>query len=458
MSEEHDGYLYGYIESLEAALPDGNEVVIQINFRDIVKDIQTQRDNQTFLVNRKMRFHLNIKTDAEHSTMQEKMFILKMFRITEDEDRRLFGDFRINLQDYFRPDDIELQTYEIRAKMKNTPTITCAFGTYFANEPPPPSLTTFAKRLPRTITLTQESNSDEESDSFDELITSHTLLLADQSPLEEYIIRNWYDLSRSKPGYPGFGLAKRLKPTDNFIKSFQMLEDVRTTIKTEESAILFYFSVLCLYQNSQVAIKKYAQDLVYKSMETAASLIAPHFYQIMDSALQFDSESKGFAKCVRDFTNKCKSYKTQSSQFLLSYVLDQVDCQFCNRMITQNYLNTLTDCVRVNSLISDFETMSKINFPRFRQALLVVIAHDTILNDYTQLAILAPKIPPNFIFFLLCLIKPDNHLPKAIDYKKIETFAMDMNVNFKTNISDEIMFKPANGPIPSSCREFLFNE
>ena len=518
MTEEEEqvevfpGVVYGYIESLEAALPEGNEAIIELNFRKEARDITTKRENNLFIVNRRMRLPLHIKYDKKTRKMQEKYLVLKLFRITNQGERKQFGDYRINLQNVFRPSEMVVISDEARAKMSKKPIITLSFAAYYKSDPIPQEISgfTFEKRHPnqqedsnssklqktkseshvtllvndpeiesdrelsRSVIANSSSFVNDSSDSFDEDITLQAIQLASQSSnqpkIDEFIVRNWFDLSKYRIGEPGFNLAKKLIDAKGRIlnqkdleRVFSMLEDVRTTTKNEDSSIYFYSSTLTFYQNSLVILKKNkeiiskAQDLCYSAMDTAASIICPFLKKMFLDSLKYEVGSKEFNEILNLVYKKMSKYNTESLQFLRDFIYDEFDCIMSNSVITDKIFLTVGSVVIANSAISDFETKLKTQFNRFRQVILTVIANDNILENPESCKDLVPLISPTFIYFIYCMIKPDDAQPNTLDYKKIDNFARKMNVNFQTDISKVIMFKTIKKPLPTKCNEFKFS-
>ena len=63
--EATQGVVYGYLEQLEAGLPENDKVIIELHFRKDVKEIPTKRDGDVFIIDRRMRLPLNIKLDSD---------------------------------------------------------------------------------------------------------------------------------------------------------------------------------------------------------------------------------------------------------------------------------------------------------------------------------------------------------------------------------------------------------
>ncbi|OHT10970.1 hypothetical protein TRFO_19551 [Tritrichomonas foetus] len=524
------GVVYGYIESLKAALPEGNQVIIELNFRKDSHDISSKREGDLFIVNRRLRLPVHLKYDETNDQIQEKYILLKLYRITNEGERRQFGDFRINLQNIFKPESMEVKSEEVRAKMSNKPILTFSFATYFKSDPIPQEMSSFtyekrhsesnqnnddekthrkeknhqentnendsdsdSERRPmerqksqsRVLHLVNDSDNDNDgdlsksfmgnsfvedsSDSFDEDITAQAIQLASQSSdlpkIDEFIVRTWFDLSKSKIGEPGYLLSKKIVDhkgkvlTSAIDRVFMMLEDVRTTTKNEDSAIYFFSSTLTFYQSvkNYPEISGRAQDLCYAAMDTAASIVCPFLKKAFQNSLQLEVGSQEFNKVVEKVKTRMEKYNSVSLKYLLDFIYDKIDCILSNALITDKMFSKIGEIVKANSAISDFETQLKTQFNRFRQVILTVIANDTILSNPESCKDLVPLVTPTFIFFIYCMIKPDETLPKAIDYQKIENFARKMNVNFQTNLSEEMMFKSIKKPLPTSCPEFKFS-
>ena len=535
------GIVYGYIESVEAALPEGNGTVIELIFRKESHELATKREGNLFIVNRRLRLPVHIKTDQDMKEMQEKIILLKLFRITNEGERRQYGDYKINLKHLLKPKVMEVKTEEARAKMSNKPKITSSFAVYLKSDPIPPEMSgfTYEKRHPQndnekiTIKNNDDSNSqngnrthnennksnngdndsgplekhllhlvddvdydstgdmsrsyvsiqasyEDSSDSFDEDITIHAIKLASQSSIpaiNESIVRSWYDLNKSKPGFPGFQLSNeiirnqgKVLPKDSIDRIFLMLDDIRTTTKNEDSSILFFCSTLSFYQyleklkkkkkTSEIdEIAKRAKEMCYSAMKTTASIVCPYIKKAFQDSLNLEVGSKEFNKLLNDLRERIekKYFHLDSLKFLIDFIFDQLDCNLTNAIITEKMLSKFGQVVCANSAISEFETTLKAKFSLFRQAILAMIANENILNNPESCKDLVPLISPTFIFFMYCIIKPDDTLPKALDYKKIENFAFKMNVNFQTNISVEIMYSPTIKELPLSSPEFNFS-
>lgn len=523
------GIVYGYIESVEAALPEGNETVIELIFRKESHELSTKREGNLFIVNRRLRLPVHIKTDQDMKEMQEKYILLKLFRITNEGERRQYADYKVNLQHLLKPKIMEVITEEARAKMSNKPKVTSAFAVYLKTDPIPSEMSnfTYEKRHPQTerkpdqtdeinnnnnnndndnenlpiekhllhlvddvdydtigdmtrSSISIQASYEDSSDSFDEDITMHAIKLASQSSLpaiNESIVRSWYDLNKSKPGFPGFQLSKEIVRGQGKVISkesvdriFLMLDDIRTTTKNEDSSILFFCSTLSFYQNMEklkkkkqsseiVEIVKRSKEMCYDAMKTAASIVCPYLKKSFQESLKLEVGSKEFNKILSDIKERIeKKYShLESLKFLANFIFDQLDCNLTNAIITEKMLSKFGQVVIANSAISEFETFLKVKFNLFRQAILAMIAHENILNNPESCKELVPLMSPTFIFFMYCIIKPDDTLQKALDYKKIENFAFKMNVNFQTNISIEIMYKPEKKELPLSSPEFNFS-
>lgn len=516
MTEEEDqnstkipGVVYGYIESVEAALPEGNEVVVELVFHQEGHDLVTKREGNLFIVNRRVRFPVNIEPNEEMTEMQEKYIVLKLYRITNDEQKRQFGDLKINLQHLLKPQTMEVKTEDARAKMSNKPQITYSFGVYLKSDPVPSEMSgfTYEKRhlnsnpkqpepsntqlnsksqnSSRVLLLVDDTDGDPEhetsyslfnstyqdsSDSFDEDITAHAIQLAsqssDSSEISEFIVRTWFDLNKSKIGYPGYQLSKRVVDkkgnvisNNNINQIFSMLEDIRTTTKNEDSAISFFASTLSFSQNVRKypELKDKAEQLCMLAMDTAASIVCPILKKYFLDTLKYEVGSVEFNEAVNSLRSDFhkKYFTNSSSKYLGEFILDQLDCLLANSIITEKMFTTFGQIVNANSAVSEYETALKIPFNRFRQVILSVIAHENILANPSICKVLVPLVSPTYIYFLYCIIKPDETMPNALDYKQIESFAKQMKVNFQANISQIIVFKPDKKPLPVSCSEFL---
>ena len=504
MTEEEEqreviqGVVYGYLEHLEAVLPEGNKVEIELHFRNEVRDLPTRREDTTFVIDRRMRLPLNIKLDSE-GMMQDKFLLLRMFRITTSDERKLFGDFKINLREHFRPKEMEIHEDEIRARMTNKPVLRWSFAAYYRDDPRPQELLGFvynllhpkeAKAKPMKkgksenhVRHLEDSSStdmnvmrsqpvfkvpDESDSSFDEDITAQSLQLAKeeskQSGIEEFIVRNWYDLSKSEMGYPGYKLAHALVDRKGRVwsvraeKSFEMLEDIRTTTSSVDSACRFYSACLCLYLKVKEipALSAQSKGLACRALDTAASVIAEELHRIFLLSLNYVPGSSEFRKLVLSFTRTISKMKTASLSVLASCALEEFDCALANSFIAQSAFDTLSKIVNANTAIAEYESALHVTFPRFRQVLLVIIAHDSILKNPESCRELVPLVPPTFIYFAMLLIRPDNLMTEEINYLQIEDFAKAMKVNFRTNISEECMFHRPKKDLPEDCPEFRF--
>ena len=497
-SEVVQGVVYGYLEHLEAILPEGNTVEIELHFRKEVRDLPTTRRDNTFIIDRRMRMPLNIKLDAD-GMMQEKILLLRMFRITTSQERKLFGDFRVNLRDHFRPKEMEIEESEIRARMTNKPILRWSFAAYYRDDPRPQELLGFVYNLlhPKATRKSpahktksenrmrhlEDSSSmdmsvmrshsamavgDDSDSSFDEDIAMQSLQLAKEesgeSGIEEFIVRNWYDMTKSEIGYPGYRLARAVVDkkgkvaTKRAEKAFAMLEDIRTTTMSIESACRFYSACLCFYQNvrDKPALSSRAKELAERALDTAASVIAEDLHKIFVSSLDYIPGSNEFRKKVVSFRRLLSKMKSESLALLAKCSLEEFDCVLANSFIAQSAFDTLSKIVNANTAIAEYESAVRVSFPRFRQVLLVIIAHDSILQNHEVCRELVPLVSPTFIYFAMLLIRPDQLLPKEIDYVKIENFAKDMKVNFRSNLSEDVMFHREKPELPTACPEFNF--
>jgi hypothetical protein len=166
--------------------------------------------------------------------------------------------------------------------------------------------------------------------------------------------------------------------------------------------------------------------------------------------------SAEFRAQVANFRRVIARFATPSLQFLCGCIVDELDCLLANAAVTQSSLNSLSLVLAANTAASNFTTASRIQLPRFRQVLLCVLAHEEILQSPRAVLELAPLVSPTFVYFLLCQIRADEHLPEALDYQKIERFAMEMGVNLSRNLSVDIVFKPELPEIPVECADFAF--
>jgi hypothetical protein len=474
------GFLYGYLERLEAHLPEDNEVVIQVNFRKDVRDIQTTRENTTFGIDRRIRFAFNVKFERP-GVMRSKTLLLKLFRIVAEGQRRLFADLRLDLKDFFRPPEMAIQTLETRAKMTPKPVLTCAFAVYFKSDPRPSPLGTFEKstieggerpiQADSHVRLLVEDAppAEAESEDFDAAILEQFLVLSVPSSefpaIEELIVRHWYATGKSKPGYPGFLLARELRAlrSGSLRKALSCVEarlkDLRSTIHDSETAIEHFSACLCLAQRLRELdeASQVVTAICRASISTVTELIAPELQRIFVKSFRLSPSSPEFRAQVADFGRVLGRLKSPSSDFLCRCIIDELDCLLANSPVTQSSLNSLTLVLAANTAASKFATACRIAFPRFTQVLLCVIAHNEILDNPRSVFDLAPLVPPTFAYFMLCHIRPDQHLPEALDYQKIERFATELNINLNRNLSADIVFKPEIPEIPAECPDFVFH-
>jgi hypothetical protein len=466
------GFLYGYIERLEAQLPEDNEVVIELTFRKEARDIPTTRDDTLFLVDRRMRFPFDIKFDSP-GVMRSKLLLLKMYRITSDDERRLFADLRIDLKDLFRPDEMVIQTTEARAKMSPKPSLTYAFAVYYKTDPRPTTLGTFGKSTIKPpdppipaeshvlLLVEGEAATEAEAEDFDEAIIQQSLMLSVPSSaypsIDELIVRHWYDLGKSKPGHPGVLLANELQKLSGTTLlgaaqyAERRLRDLRSTIHGEEAAIGYFSACLCFAQRLRNAPA--AADMATKLFQAAIGKVTELTTPDLQRAFM---KSVGKAAGSPEFRAQLAHFRKvlgRSSAFLGECLIEDLDCALANAAVSQAALNTLTVVLAANTAASAFETTLKIRLRRFRQVLLCVLGHDTILQNPKAVLDLAPLIPPTFVYFLLCNIKPDDHLPEALDYQKIDRFALEMSVNFQANLSVDLMFRPDLPALPPDARD-----
>jgi hypothetical protein len=408
--------------------------------------------------------------------MRTKILLLKFYRIAEDKERRLFGDFRVDLKDFFRPETIEIQKFEVRAKMANKPTITCSVGVYYKTDPPPPSLSSLSRSTIQLVApplqpdahvmmlVEDRGRAESDSDNFDEDIISQSLQLVAKlstaPTIDEFVLRSWYDFSKAKLGFPGFLLAQHLTKLDGqelldaMVRTHSLLGDVCSTIREPGGGIGYFTSCLCLYQKLGKSGRplEIARDICYGAIAKACSLVTPELQRIFMRSLGVHD----YGPHIAQFRMVISKFKGPALTFLLQRVINDLDCVLSNSTVTQHAFNTLTLVLDANSAITSFETAFKVGLPIFRQVVLSVISHESILEDPDATDALVPLVPPAFIYFLLCIIKPDVHLPEAIGYRGIEAFAQRKNVNFKQNPSVDLMFKASQPDLPPSCPEFDF--
>ena len=270
-----------------------------------------------------------------------------------------------------------------------------------------------------------------------------------------FIVNSWFELAKMKPGEPGIKLAEMLKklPDEKLTPTalnqcFSQLDDLRTTIGTEESSILFYLSSLTLFQSvvDYPDIADCAYDLCIKSITTASKILGDPIYKLYCSSLELEHPNKKILEIAEELTKMRKEIVDKGGLFLYNCVVDAVDCQLANNSIINHLASTLSKAVHANTSISTIEAENHTKMKRFQQSLLVVIASDTILDGTDKFKELVPLIPPNLIYMILCNLKPDEMNPDKIDYKLIDRFMTQNNCNLSVS-TNELLLHPEN-PAP----------
>jgi hypothetical protein len=303
-----------------------------------------------------------------------------------------------------------------------------------------------------------------DSDDFDAAIIEQSVMLSVASSefpaVEEVIVRHWYDLGKSKPGYPGFLLARELLklPPGALPVIERWLRDLRSTIHDSDTAVAYFSACLCLAQSLHRLDRPQPipASICQAALSKVTGIVAPQLQKLFMKSLGARPASPEFHAQVADFCRVISRFQTPSLLFLCGCIVDELDCLLSNAAVTQASLNSLSLVLAANTAASTFTTASKISLPRFRQVLLCVLAHDEILQNPRAVLELAPLIPPTFVYFLLCHVRPDEHLPDPLDYQRIEAFAKEMNVNLSQNVSIEIVFKPEPAEMPAECADFVF--
>jgi hypothetical protein len=324
---------------------------------------------------------------------------------------------------------------------------------------------------PHVLLLTEgQAPGEAEAEDFDDAILEQSLMLAVQSSefpsIEDLIVRHWHNLGRSEPGYPGFLLAREMRglPFQSVSGALacveRRLEDLRSTIRDADTSIAYFSACLCFAQflrgsgNSQ----EVATAICRASIATAAQIIAPQLQKPFMRSLGSGLGTPAFAGEVGQFSRVIARFTTPSQKFLCGCIVDELDCLLANAAITQASANTLTLVLAANTAASHFTTACRIALPRFRQVLLCLLAHDEILQNPRAVLELAPLVPPTFAYFLFCSLRPDVHLPEALDYRMIERFASEMDVNLQRNLSVDIVFRAEVPEIPPECSDFAFHD
>ena len=295
-----------------------------------------------------------------------------------------------------------------------------------------------------------------EDSAFDLDIAENIMKLSENNnsikEVNAVIVNYWYDVTTSDIGVPAEKLTEELQKhsSNNLTKSvveniFFQLDDIRTTIKTESGIFKFFVSCYRLFQYAindfnrrNEFLEQYMKKIVEKAIESAATIFGSKFVLYLSELMKheigtniFNEELKNMKHIQSFFFSNVNNQKTEEmSKFLFKNIIEYVDCAITNMIITNKLLVTLNEFVLANTNLSYIESEFDISLTKFRQALLVVMANEIILSDQNSLKELVPQIPSNFIYFLLCMLKPDESMTDFISYKKLEHFAHVNNCNF----------------------------
>ena len=155
---------------------------------------------------------------------------------------------------------------------------------------------------------------------FDNDIKSTVLDLVEDNSINPeihiFIVNQWFDLTKSEPGAPGIKLADLLNqlPKEKLSEIalnqiFDQLDDLRTTIKTQETAILFYQSSISLLKgvSNNSALLERCCDMCNKSISTASKIIGDPMFDIYKEALGLVQNSDRLSELSKQLM-KTKEY------------------------------------------------------------------------------------------------------------------------------------------------------
>jgi len=250
----------------------------------------------------------------------------------------------------------------------------------------------------------------------------------------------WIDIGNFNNGEPGSELAHVLNNSkldkDGFNEIFMFLNSFLTSITSEMTAFKFYQSSRELNSLLKPAFA-HSERLLVQSQNYLVKMIASPIVNAL--AISIKSESVSNQDLA---TKECfESMKTQYSNDIIIFkaILHYIDCTISNSVLTDHLLETLSDYVIANTNLTNLESDIKIELPHFRQVLLVILAHDAILNDSSCYESLVPLIPPSFSFLIMCLLKPDSLNTKPIEYSLIENFAAQRGVKFNVRAEASLL-------------------
>lgn len=315
----------------------------------------------------------------------------------------------------------------------------------------------------------------EDSSLFDVDIAENIVKLTDDpnsiKEISETIVRYWYDVTKFEEGRPAKELISKFEQFDanelnkaKVLNIFNQLDDIRTSIKTEDSIFLFFVSALKVFQSvidskstRNEPLEQSSKKLAEKSIESAAQIYGAKFVVFLSEAIKHEIGTPEFETNMREMKeikNKLISKETQELKsiavFLFKNIILYIDCAITNMIITDRMIASLNEFVLANTNLSYIENEIGESFNNFRQALLVVMANETILADKEAMESLVPAIPVNFIYFLLCILKPDESMTEFISYKKLEHFAQVNHCNFGMKV-DEFLLRPKLLDLPELC-------
>lgn len=535
----HDGYLYLYIERIIAKLSEDSNISLAVSFRKTVEEIPLLKVVQSqFFFMRKFKLPMRIKIDQSSGEIKPKKLSIRLIVTDSTSKPHNIAIFAVNICESFCPQKLTIDAYEMRSKMHEPPVITLSYGVYKESDPEPAEFVNF--REPRVKVPEPPSHSDDpdsssgktqiplkkstrvrnlsipnllelapvrsgithgvmsptqsrpenSDDEFNENIEDQMVMLATEdsnssfSSMREAIIRNFYDIAKLPAGKPGFMIAKKIDSSESQINKeyidsiIKTLKNIRVTCSQENTAILFFASMLCMIQclnpqskqppipkqgspkkinqESMKYILEQLEKLALEAAEGAVSLISKALFSGIKESLQLNQFSALKPTEAADKINKgLQKYSAWYEKYLLNNALDRVDVKLANMMITEGSLNTFSAVVNANTVLTEFEDKIHFVFKRFRQSLLVVLAHEALLDNPADIKTLVPLISPSFAYFLLCSLKTDSLLPKELDYTKIENFAEILKCDLTTP-KEKILFEAELEPLPREGNKFSF--